>query len=150
MVTVYGTRKKQGHTYADVPPKGERTAEEALKSLIKAELNFGGLIKELSETRIVVETSIMGGACIDTTYFEGEAEEMAPLVLIAATYARLSAEKRNETIDKTWAKLEGLGSEVSGSPFFVTHLTPMLMGQSVMRDVLAELTGQVSQESADG
>ena len=74
MITQYGTRKRGHEFFQDCPVKHETTTEKALKSLIDAELKFGGRIKDLSPTKVVVETQVL--SCLDTTYFEGPQEEM--------------------------------------------------------------------------
>ncbi|OGY62381.1 MAG: hypothetical protein A2745_00100 [Candidatus Harrisonbacteria bacterium RIFCSPHIGHO2_01_FULL_44_13] len=86
MITVTPTRVKSGEHF-DFGAR-QLTTEQAMESLVKYELGYGGRITEASPTRIVVQTRVLGH-CLDTTIFEGSEEEMRPLR--AATYYFLRA-----------------------------------------------------------
>jgi hypothetical protein len=131
MITQYGTRRRGHEFFTDMPARHETTTERALKSLIDAELKFGGRIKDLSPTKVVVETQVL--ACLDTTYFEGSKEEMEPLVVISYYYAKAQAEQRDGIVEDAVSEYEKLPPNVKGSPFFVVNLSPMIFGNATLR-----------------
>jgi hypothetical protein len=56
---------------------------KAFNQIVRCEFLFGGKVTEITETKIVVKTNVMG--CLDTTSFEGSAHDMEPIVKMAAT-----------------------------------------------------------------
>lgn len=81
MISKHSTRDKgRGETYDFGTAKID--LKEALISLIKFELAYGGQITDCTETRVAVRTRVLN--CIDDTVFTGTAKEMEPLVRAAA------------------------------------------------------------------
>lgn len=74
----------RGNEPAFDPLIDERGLERSFRYLVEAELGWGGKVTELTETRIVTVTYVLD--CVDTTIFEGCAEEMLPLVKVAALH----------------------------------------------------------------
>lgn len=81
MITVEN-RRLNGGTEAHKPFFNETTVKRALESLLVYELGYGGVIEEITPTKVVVKTRIM--SCIDTTIFTGSEEDMAMLVEAAS------------------------------------------------------------------
>lgn len=108
----------------------EQSTAEALKSMVVYELGYGGVITELSPTKVVVETHIFGGTK-DTTIFEGPKEEMELIVKAAAHHAALIGDEasRNVLIEKSVDFLGTLPKEVGGLPLFIAMTAPMIMGE---------------------
>jgi hypothetical protein len=107
--------------YADV--------DEAVVSLLKYEMGYGGKISHLSDTSLTVKTQVL--ACKDRTVYTGEKEEMA--YLLAALKLWLEAEEK-VSIDDLWKKV----SEMSkGKALLVTCLTPLVKGD-LIKEKLAE------------
>lgn len=130
-ITQYGTRKRGHEVFQDFPPKHEKTGEQALNSLINTELNYGGRIRELTPTKVVVETQVL--SCLDTTYFEGPQEEMGPLVAISYYYAKARAEQRDGILYDTVSEYEKLPHNEKRLPFFVVNLFPMIKGNVTLK-----------------
>jgi hypothetical protein len=111
----------------------ERTKSAALTSLIKYEIGFGGRIIEVTPTRVVVTTTVLG--CKDVVIFSGDAEEMRRLVLAAQAAACVFAEKESVralakgTIDA----MKKCGADEHGRmrPFLSAHLVPLIAGGAV-------------------
>lgn len=146
MIRQHGTRRKGREVYQDIPPLHLTTTEKALKSLIEAELKFGGEIKELTPTQVVVETSLFNGSSIDTTYFEGPQDEMEPLVAICYYYAKAQAEQRDGIISDALVEYEKFPEGAKGSPFFIVNLAPMIFGNATLKRAVE----MMQQERAGG
>jgi hypothetical protein len=137
MIIKHGSRYKGRQHFPDMPPRMEQTLEEAFESLTKYELAYGGRVVDASSNTLVIQTRIM--SCIDTTTFTGSDEEMAPLLAIALEYERVLTEKRDEVFSNAYDRLAGFGEKVKGSPLFITHLTPLLVGSGALREAARNL-----------
>lgn len=129
------TVRHQG-TGLEVMSRRSASIGNALSSLIVYEFGYGGHTTELKETRVVVETEILGR--MDKAIFEGSAEEILPLVIAAAHHSLILSNKRAtahlaEHALQSLAKIE---SSVSVIPRFVTNLTPLLMGAPIEKSSL--------------
>lgn len=79
MITFNDKRvKPEGGEYTD---SRTLTVGKGLDILVNCELGFGGKILEVTPTRVVTQTTVMG--CVDTSVFEGSVEEMHYLYEIA-------------------------------------------------------------------
>lgn len=134
MIKMSGSRRKGTQVIEGIPPEHLRPVERAFESLVRGELSFGGRVKEVSPTRLVIETSVAGGHTVDTTCFEGPSWEMVNLVAIACAYEKVMSEKRGEIAEKAYENLKEYGEKVSGSALFVTHLCPILMGNHALEE----------------
>ena len=94
--------------------------------LARVELGFGGKVVEMSETRIKVQTQVL--SCLDTAIFEGTALEMRPVVELACLYTEAGENFSELIVGETLTFFERMSKEVSGMPFFITALAPILVG----------------------
>ena len=80
MITLQLARRRDGQHF----DQGSRqeSIRGAMAVLIQSELAFGADVTDVSATRLALETRVFG--CIDSTVFEGSAEEMAPLLQAVA------------------------------------------------------------------
>lgn len=112
--------------------QGSREVEPlaALTTLVEAELAFGGNITEATGTKLIVVTRVM--SCIDTTVFEGSAEEMQ--VLNETVYFYFLACKEQDTvIEGVLADLARIPNGKGGSPLIINMAAPMLMGSNRLK-----------------
>lgn len=139
MIKIHGTRARDGQVIPDVPALREVDLERAFKTLVDGELKFGGRVVNATETSLEIQTRIMGST-IDTTYFEGPEEEMANLLAIALSYEKELSENRDEIFNEAYAELQRKGGDrVTGSPFFLTHMGPLLIGESTLNRAVKKI-----------
>jgi len=77
---VYSNERREvgsGYNYGVV--EGLRSFEDALCSLIKYEMGYGGQVREVTPTKIVVQTRVLSK--IDIVTVESSEEEMVPLLV---------------------------------------------------------------------
>ncbi|OGN04402.1 MAG: hypothetical protein A3B99_04950 [Candidatus Yanofskybacteria bacterium RIFCSPHIGHO2_02_FULL_44_12b] len=100
----------------------------ALESMVVYELGYGGSVTDLSETKVVVETVVLG--CKDATIFEGSREEMELIVRVAACHAVIMGDEtsRGAIIERVADFLGTLPSDVGGSPLYISLMAPFLIG----------------------
>ncbi len=110
-----------------------RTSADALTSLVKYEIGFGGRIIEVTATRVVVSTTVLG--CKDVVIFSGDVEEMRRLVLAAqaATYVFSEKESVRALAEGTIDAMKQCGADEHGRmrPFLSAHLAPLIAGGAV-------------------
>ncbi len=99
---------------------------EAVVHLAKAELGWGGQIVDVDENHIKVQTRVLN--CLDTSIFEGSAEEMKPLFEFAYFYMETREKYSNLIVDETVDYIQCLPNEIGGVPLFLSILTPFLIG----------------------
>lgn len=122
----------------EVPPM------KALSTLVEAELAFGGDVTEATGTRLKVVTRVL--ACVDTTTFEGSAEEMT--VLNETVYFYLQAvQQKDRVVDGVLADLARLPNGKGGVPLIINMAAPMLIGRN--RLALATMMALGITEEAD-
>ena len=127
----------------------ERTVpiSKALNSLVEFELGYGGNIVELTESRVVVQTRVMN--CVDTTVFEGSAEDMRPLAEVAGYYLMVSSGEANEKVISS--VVDALGSHGSGkglNTLLFTNLAPLMVGAKRVKMACVLALGVEDEESA--
>jgi hypothetical protein len=85
MIEIHASRADAGYVH-DVHnyPVRKASLSEAIRSLVRFELGYGGRVVEISETRIKVITIVLSK--IDTTIFIGTKEEMEPLLVAVAVF----------------------------------------------------------------
>jgi hypothetical protein len=116
----------------------EQKMPEALRSLVVYEMGYGGMVTDLSFTRVVIDTHIM--SCHDRTIFEGAEDEMAWLVKVAGCHALLMG-------DETYHKaLMEHGADVmekvtGGSPLLCAFTAPFIIGEGATRGALLLAAG---------
>src|SRR3990167_9526311 len=94
--------------------KGEVPSTKALENMVLFELGFGGFVTDLSPTKVVVETHVLGKK--DTTIFEGPPEEMEFIVKVAAHHVMIRRDEtmRSALVEGAVAFLGTLPKEVGG------------------------------------
>ncbi|OPZ89454.1 MAG: hypothetical protein BWY75_01149 [bacterium ADurb.Bin425] len=100
---------------------------QALRTMVEAELAFGGNITEATGTRITIVTRVF--SCVDTSVFEGSLEEMQPLNQ-AVYYYLQACERQDEVMQGILADLARLPNGQGGSPLIISMAAPMLIGQN--------------------
>lgn len=133
MIEIWSYREKNGpeillHSrYADT--------QEAIRSLYKYELGYGGQITDLTDEKIEVVTHILN--CKDRTVYTGAKGVMNDLVIAACLW--LQADKE-VSFDDWWKRI----AEASkGNALLVTTSAPLIRGDMVMEKLAQQL-----QESA--
>jgi hypothetical protein len=130
LIEIWSYRKKEGpeillsNRYAEI--------EEAIVSLLKYELGYGGRVTVLTDEKIEVETLIFH--CKDRTVFSGSKEEMQDL--LATAYLWLKAEK--EVSFDNWHRK--VSEVTNGVPLRVVMAAGILQGELV-REKLREQLG---------
>lgn len=129
MIEIWSYRQKIGpeillsSRYAEVG--------EAIVSLCKYELGYGGVVTSLTEDQIEVTTRVLH--CKDRTVFSGPKEEMENLQ--AATYLWLKAEK--EVSMDAW--YERVAKVTNGVPLYVAMASGILKGELVKEKLREQL-----------
>jgi len=108
----------------------KKSTHAAYTSLVRFEIGYGGVIVDLSPTKVVCKTPVLGS--VDVVTFTGSEKDMRPLVLAAGYSLQLRAAHKDELIDGT---MRSLSSLTGGKPktFEVAHFGPLLMGQSIAK-----------------
>ncbi len=129
MIEIWSYRKKDGpeillsSRYAEV--------NEAIVSLCKYELGYGGVVTSLTEDHIEVSTRIMN--CKDRTVYSGSKEEMENL--FAVLYLWLKADK--EVSIDAWSKK--VLEVTNGVPLYVVMASGILKGELVKEKLREQL-----------
>jgi hypothetical protein len=133
MITVTQNRNKGGgDVYNSIH---DWTLSKSLNVLISCELGFGGQLMEVTPTRVVVQTEVMG--CIDITIFEGTEEAMVMLVKTAhiANHVRhlsMSTDNINH-ISKNLLDFS------EGSPAVIAMAAGMFIGAGIVKGTIIAL-----------
>jgi len=101
----------------------EAPGHKAFSALVEAELGWGGKIAKLSETEVVVNTSVLN--CQDRSTFTGTAQEMEPLYKVAALYAWIRRTYHKDIVE---AGAEVAVDVLKGNPLIISALSGQLMG----------------------
>lgn len=125
MIRISMTRKKDGQHY----DQGSRMEEpmSALRTLVRAEFAFGGKVVEATGTRLTIVTEVLSN--VDTTIFEGTAEEMAVLNQTVYFYLQACLEK-DTVMEGVLADLARIPDGKGGVPLIINLAAPMLMGRN--------------------
>jgi hypothetical protein len=109
---------------------------EALMNVFLVELSWGGVIDELSETRVVIKTRIFHLS--ETTVIEGPTEEMKNIFGFANVYSELSG-KNGQLIDaKVDECLKSMAQNMGGK---VEFMTPLFKGNYTCKVALMAICG---------
>jgi len=103
----------------------QQSITDAMQSLVIYELGYGGHIREITPTKLVVFTQVL--AAQDTVTFEGPKDEMLPLLKFCAVYAKIC--QHQQITDVVIDHAMNLLGDLSGKPLFVTGAMPMFIGQ---------------------
>lgn len=129
MIEIWSYRQKNGpeimlsSRYAEL--------EDAIQSLCKYELGYGGVVTSLTDDHIEVSTRILH--CQDRTVFSGTKEEMQDLITVLSLW--LKAEKE-VSFDAWYQKV----SEVTnGVPLLVAMSCGILKGELVKEKLREQL-----------
>lgn len=141
MITVFQERSKGGgDNYNSIH---DWTLSKAMNVFISCELGFGGVLMEVTPTRVVVETKVMG--CLDKTTFEGTEEAMA---LVYKT-AHISNHVRHLSLSTE--HINHLAKEMmdfsKGSPRIIAMAAGMFLGAGVVKGTIIALLAGDDQEA---
>lgn len=104
---------------------------DALASLAKYELGWGGQVVDVSESFIKVQTRVFH--CLDTSIFEGPTVEMKPLFELVYFYTKASQEFEgaieDQAVDETGRWPDGIGRV----PLFLSMLAPLVIGSNRLK-----------------
>jgi len=129
VIEIWNYRQKQGPEIL-LSSRYEELGD-AVISLLKYELGYGGVVTSVTDDRIEVMTRIMH--CKDRTVFSGEKEEMQDLQ--AAVYLWLKAEEK-VSVDAWYQKV----AEVTkGVPLYVAMASGILKGELVKEKLREQL-----------
>lgn len=129
MIEIWSYRQKSGPEILLSSRYAE--CDDAIISLLKYELGYGGVVTEVADDRLEVTTRIMH--CKDRTVFAGEKEEMAFLLTAVAVW--LKAEK--EVSVEAWYKK--VSEVTNGVPLYVVMASGILKGQLVKEKLREQL-----------
>lgn len=112
------------------PDELEKSAQEALERLVVYEVGYGGRFEIVEETKIKINTTLLG--CRDQTTFEGTAEEMFWLYQMSLIACMINDELcKSEVAQKNLANRLHRFSE--GNPFLVIHGAGIMAGAGTVR-----------------
>ncbi len=138
----YTNERYNGDRYVT---KHTKTVSDALHSLIKFEIGYGGTIQDITRERVVIKTEVM--AAVDTVTFEGTEEEMA-LLVEAAGFAIMANPFGDQAPEAYKDKVVGdVMAFTKGLPLLVRMGSGIIMGNTVSKVVLLSMIG--SQEHAE-
>ncbi len=125
-----------------------RTREDALESLVVAELAFGGQITACELTPdgkafISVKTHVMN--CVDTAEFRGDLEDMKALLEVGAY-----ADGLVRSVLTTDNPLSKAVYDALPNTFAIVHAAPILVGGISMMIAMAALVGVAHPEKLKG
>lgn len=116
--------------------------ENALETLLKFELGFGGKVTAASKTSLEVTTPVL--AKIDRTVFLGTEEEMDPLLQVIGTYFGVQKQVGDQVTDTIGSHLVKI---TKGNPFLITNLFPIERGTSLTKMALVCLLTNDEEEA---
>lgn len=129
MIQYAQKRDKQGEIFHFATQ--QRTSSQARAAMVVYELGFGATVVELTPTRIVLQTRILGD--IDTVTLEGSAEEMRDTVVTAAYYA-MTSDRQDQITEAALGMLDtSLGESKyrkGMSPFILKMASPLIIGHT--------------------
>ncbi|MDF1496610.1 MAG: hypothetical protein P1P90_00940 [Patescibacteria group bacterium] len=143
MIRVTQTRDRDNEHF-DQPTLEIGDPLVAALRLAQMELAYGARVTEASETRIVVKTRVF--ACVDTSVFEGTEEEMEPLVELVYFYLKAETEHGKEILDHAVSTAMSLPGGVGRKPFYLSMLTPLLLGGNKLKVALMLACGLRDEE----
>ncbi len=114
------------------PIMREVGVDRALESLAVHELGFGGQVVDIAVNKVKVVTD--GPGFQDTTYFTGTAEEMRPLVELAAYTGRFQDEHSDLLAEAVAKKLSTMKD--GGKPLIAVTYGRLLHGQFSIKGAL--------------
>ena len=137
MITIFNERINGD--YVCSPISRDSGLFDAMVSLLKYELGFGGKIVEITKERVKIVTHVL--SCVDTTTFSGSEEDMLPLVQATLLWAKLSSDEFvvDEILKKSWNMIANKAG--TASPLIATKFLPMIVGQSKYIVVMAMIAG---------
>lgn len=127
MIRVHLTRRDRGITHNQGTIEFS-CAEDATRHLAEVELAFGARVLSLSQTRIVVQTTIVG--LIDQSIFEGNVQEIQHLLRLLYFYQM--AVTNFDHLAREAAAEEAI-SQLGGIQRLVELAAPYLIGGSRLR-----------------
>lgn len=113
----------------------EKPLSKALSLLINCELAFGGLITELTDTKVSVQTQVFD--CLDVSTFTGTVDEMKSLIK-ASVYAAAITPQMYEGQGLEWTARNAM-EMTRGSPLLISLATGMFAGEGIANMVRVAL-----------
>lgn len=110
------------------------TVANALISLIKYEIGYGGHVTDIHPTRVVIRTQVLG--CTDTTTYSGSEEDMKPL-LETACYEVMS--RKHVDMDAIFEKMKAWLPDMRAG--FVVWSSGLFIGAEKVRLLLILASG---------
>lgn len=129
------------HSGEQMPEDVRQVGEyAALVRLLCFELGYGGIITEVTRSKVIVVTRIMN--CVDTTIFTGPESEMRRVFEIASLWV-LVKHDIGDRICQGMAQecCEKWPESVRGKALFVRNLGPILIGQHMTKVVFLTYSG---------
>jgi hypothetical protein len=113
------------------------TKGQALQHLINCNLLFGAIITELTETKVCMSTQVCAKTDMDT--FDGPSDEMAPIVLLCALYAK---QVHSQEMPQAAAELafKRLGDS-AGIPLILSMAAGQMIGELGLKGAIASIFG---------
>jgi len=122
-----------------------KSVSDAFDHFAVYELGFGGSIRELTETKVVVVTRVLH--CTDTTTFSGTKEEMVSLVTLASHFAKIQGRQGDLIINTVATDLSQ--NPAGHKTLIVTTLAPMLVGRYTLRLAILSVFGVTDAKSVE-
>ena len=118
-------RISTGQPYGEMQCKDNKSVAHALCEAIEFELGYGGKVKELSETRLVIQTNIMSK--VDHVVFEGTKEDMLEILRFVYIYTVANSD---QDYDELFKQVEGtvLGDKLR-LPLYLTTMGVLMVGK---------------------
>lgn len=95
----------------------EHSPYEALRYIVGSEFGFSGMLTELKETKVTVETMVMG--CRDLSVFTGTKEAMALVYKASCIYAKIVSEALKKGSFFSTYEVQLIQKLTSGNPFLI-------------------------------
>ncbi len=136
MIKAKQTRDKDGATY-QLPILIFKDPFEAIGHLVKYELGYGGEIMGISAESVMIQTRVAG--CIDTTIFEGPADEMKAILEFTRLYLEMG--KKYEDIDYVSAQEWRLATTnipdgATDMELFVSTIAPPVVYEDILKEAV--------------
>ena len=115
----------------------DQPLENAVESLLKWELGYGGQITAATSIRVEVKTPILGKT--DRTVFSGTKEEMRPFLEVVLASLQVEVAAGNKVTEIAYKEI---GEFSGGLPLLICHLGPIHAGQAKTKLTLIALLAE--------
>lgn len=125
-------RYERGFSYDYGPVQRLVDLCDAIESLVKYEFGYGGWVKEVTPTKLVVQTPCL--AKVDIVTFEATEKEMLPLLQIASAWAQAQKQVTTEIWSDELIKRFGTGDHIT--PALAVWAAPLVLGNLRLKGML--------------